>query len=313
MRPRTELSLLMLQNIRVPLLRSLTISEEASGDIAKESGLLADLLRRSTEYGIQIEKALDLPSGEEKNKSLRIALTALGAQTLSLQREKAGKTPGENEAKRILSALEPVLAYSEQYVPDEWAIARLQALSADFALLDGQQVQLQQIAAFLPVLQAVAGFSFGQPEARLIREVADRLSAYAAALRERLLGRELDADEAKIVDLVFVFILAALYADCHNTKTKTMTKPGERSAPGHANGDAKGMESIWSAFELRAAMLETLAETFLAVKKKEQEDQGKQEPRTEDSEKLWEKSDPLPQVAGEEEKGEKEEAARAAS
>lgn len=300
MRQRTEFGLLMLQQIGLPLLRSLASANDASQDAAKESSALADLLRRSGEYGTQIEKSLDLDPGEEKNKPLRIALTALGAQTLALYKEQNGKLPGDNEAKRIFSALEPVLTFADRFVPDEQSIVRLRGLSADFALLDGQQLQLQQIMAFLPVLQAVAAFSFGQPETKLVKEIGERLSAWASAFRERLFGAHLDPQEAKIIDLIFLRMLAALYADCHVAETERLTKAP--SAPG--GGD--GMKAVWAAYELRASMLETLAGTFLPRARQEQAPPPAPEI-------TWDHAHPLPPADSEEGVGEQGGAGHAAA
>ncbi len=297
MRQRTEFGLLMLQQIGLPLLRSLASAADATQDAAKESSALADLLRRSTEYGAHIEKSLDLNPGEEKNKPLRIALTALGAQTLALYREQNGKLPGDNEAKRIFSALEPVLTFADRFVPEEQSISRLRGLSADFALLDGQQLQLQQIMAFLPVLQAVAAFSFGQSETKLVKEIGERLSAWSSAFRERLFGAALDPAESKIVDLIFLKMLAALYADCHAAQTARLTKKEQVE-----NGE-NGMKAVWAAYELRASMLETLAGTFLPSARKEQ-------PVAEIS---WDKTDPLPPADPEENGSEQAGEAKTAS
>ncbi len=297
MRQRTEFGLLMLQQIGLPLLRSLASAADATQDAAKESSALADLLRRSTEYGTHIEKSLDLNPGEEKNKPLRIALTALGAQTLALYKEQNGKVPGDNEAKRIFSALEPVLTFADRFVPEEQSIARLRGLSADFALLDGQQLQLQQIMAFLPVLQAVAAFSFGQSETKLVKEIGERLSAWASAFRERLFGAALDPAESKIVDLIFLRMLAALYADCHVAQTERLMKKEQAE-----NGE-NGMKAVWAAYELRASMLETLAGTFLPSVRKEQAV----------AEISWDNTDPLPPAAPEENGSEHAGGAEAAS
>lgn len=283
MRQRTEFGLVMLQQIGLPLLRSLASATDATQDAAKESSALADLLRRSGEYGTHIEKSLDLNPGEEKNKPLRIALTALGAQTLALYKEQNGKLPGDNEAKRIFSALEPVLTFADRFVPEEEAITRLRGLSADFALLDGQQLQLQQIMAFLPVIQAVASFSFGQPETKLIKQIGERLSAWASAFRERLFGPHLDPDEAKLIDLIFLRMLAALYADCHVAETERLAK-----APAATNG-GDPIKPVWEAYELRASMLETLAGTFLPG--------ARREPAV--SQVSWDHSHPLPPAADE--------------
>lgn len=286
MRQRTEYALLMLQQIGLPLLGSLASAPDASAEIGKESAALADLLRRSGEYGAHIGKSLDLAEGEEKNKPIRIALTALGAQAVALYRSQADKTPGDNEAKRFFSALEPVLVFSDSFVPGDEAIARLRGLSADFALFDSQQIQIQQLLAFLPVLQAVAAFSFGKPESKLVKEIGERLTAWAAAFRERFLGAGLDKDEARIADLIFVRMLASLYADCHRAQTERLMKLDE-SARGSA-----GLEPVWAAFEMRAAMLETLAGTFLPPKKQDT-------PASAPAEVSWDVSHPLPPAADE--------------
>lgn len=259
MQQRTEFALLMLQQIGIPLLQSL--SGEQGADPAKEAAQLAALLGRSAEYGAQIEKTLDILPQDKKSRSLRIALTALGAQAVAIHGKQEGRPPSDNEAKRIAAAFEPVIALSDEFTPDEEAITRLRGLSADFALLDGQQLQLQQIMAFLPVLQAISAFSFGQTEAKLVKEVAQRLVSWSSAFRERILGSGLDADEEKIIDLVFVRMLAPLYADCHRAQTKRLMKLEEGARA------AVGTDTVWKDFESRASMLETLAGTFLPAPK----------------------------------------------
>ena len=265
MKQRTRLLLLILNQIGLPLIQAVSKPNTKNfGDdnIAGNANRLAELLSLSTEFGLDIAKTLDLNDDEKGNKAIRIALSSLSGQIIASQYGAIGKTPDNNDLKRITLAIESVLTYADKFTPDEESIERLQSLADDYALFDGNQINLLYIQSFIPVINAVNEFAFGQTESKLLQDISERLKERAKSLRAKLPGEDMEENESRLADLSILKMLIDIYADCHISETARILELDDKEI-GSVN-----IEPVWSKFDQRVQMLETLALGFVSTKPK---------------------------------------------
>ena len=74
---------------------------------------------------------------------------------------------------------------------------RLADLKATGVPVDANQTAVQYVEAFIPVVEAIAVFSFGQAEQKLIVDVTERLVKRAAEMREALMPSASGDDQKK--------------------------------------------------------------------------------------------------------------------
>ncbi len=221
----------------------------AAGDAQKA----AELLAKSVQVSIDIGQNMDLATHDDQGESVRVALAALAGSIVAEQYRHYERIPSEQDSKRLVSALQAVMTFSENFAPTEDNTQRLKTLEAQGEAVDSKQTDIQYIQAFIPAVNAIGAFSFGQPEQKLMQDVADRLTKKAMALRETIFGDSLSGDEQKYAELALLRSLGNLYSECHKAETEKMT----------ANPDSSSLDAVWSGFEVRASLLETLGAGFV--------------------------------------------------
>lgn len=222
---------------------------------------IASLLGKVVEVSIAMNDVLDLKPEDAQNDSLRVALAALAGPLVAGQYAQNFQIPKDNDLKRIQAALQAVMTFGDNFTPSPEHIERLRKVQNDqsggSAPIDGHQINIQYVHAFIPVVNAVGTFSFGQPEQKLIMDISDRLVKHSIEMRESLLP-ELDGDDQKLAELGLLRALTQIYAACHSTETQRLSAMKDQEAP-----DASSMGNVWKGFETRAAMLEALVRNIL--------------------------------------------------
>lgn len=251
---RADYLIQVLEQIGSPLMSSI-IATSDNGDAQSDAQTMASLLGKTVELGISMANMADLSSIE--NDSVRVALTGLASPLIAEMHAKNQHTPSDNDLKRVASALQAVLTFSENFTPDQDNTERLKALSASGSGADAHQITVQYMHAFLPAVNAVAAFPFGQPEQKLIMDVSSRLTAKASAMREALLG-DVSDQQREAVDLAILKSLVDVYAKCHEAETKKLSAAGDEG-----QDSAAALQNVWKSFDIRAAMLEALAASLI--------------------------------------------------
>ncbi len=266
MDPRSIYLTQMLEKIGAPLLSAITIAHagKEGNDAAADATAMASLLAKTVQLSIDLANASELSKSDVQNDSLRVALAALAAPMVAEIYKKDAVAPSDQDLKKTTSALQAVMSFSENFAPDPENIQRLQNLRGEEVVIDAHQMNVQYIHAFIPVVNAVAGFSFGQQEQKLIMDIASKLVAKAANM-SRSLFKGLNDEQKKFGELASLRSLAELYASVHESETKrleTMSEE-ERTAQPQALGGGLALDHVWSAFDLRLAMLEAIAQNAL--------------------------------------------------
>ena len=256
---RTDFILQIIESIGLPLVEAVEGASKQN-DAAQAAETIGALLSGSTAFGAEIGKALDFKGDDLVKSSVRANLAAVAAKIIATQYKKHNKVPGDAEHKRVITALESVLTFSDNFTPDVDSIARMKSLSENYELFDTQQINISYVLALVPAVNAVGGFSFGQSESKLLQEITDKLGQRAQSIRKTLFGEELEFNEAKLLELSLLRMLVRLYSDCHKEETDRIMKLDEA-----ARSSIK-IDSVWAEFEKRAQMLETLATSFIPAK-----------------------------------------------
>ncbi|MBU0799604.1 MAG: hypothetical protein KKA05_01240, partial [Alphaproteobacteria bacterium] len=218
---------------------------------------IAALLGRAVQTSIALNENLKL---KDSGDAERVALAALGARLVAAQYvASGGKIPGDADVARIGTAVDAVLSFADNFMPGAEGRARLEMLDAGSgAALDETQLAVQYVAALLPVVNAVAAFSFGRVEKKLVQDIADRLSGDAEDLLRDIVGDGADAATARRAELQCLRMLAEIYAACHRAETAHLgtLAPADREKIA-ANGQIP-MEPVWESYALRLSMLSVL-------------------------------------------------------
>ncbi|MCC7305825.1 MAG: hypothetical protein IT558_06150 [Alphaproteobacteria bacterium] len=258
MHHRAEYLLQVLEKIGSPLLASVTqANARSNAPLHQEAQKIAELLAKSVHAGIEIGRIMDLGPTGEITDPLRLALTGLASELIAGSFSHSGKSPGEADIKKMVSALQAVLTFSDNFMADSETAGRLKDISAQGQITDPPQMHVQYIHAFIPAVNAIAAFPFGQAEQKLVMDISSRLVQEAANLRQSALG-DLGAAN-KRAELAILSALAKLYAACHESETARIMNltDEERSR------QALSIDPVWENFALRASMLETLAKGIL--------------------------------------------------
>lgn len=263
MNHRAEYLLQVLEKIGSPLLASV-IDVQARGrdssgpSLQNEAQRIAELIARTVQASIDLSHCLDLGPTGTMTDSIRVALTALAGPMVAGAFKSSGKAPGENDIKRLVAAMQAVLTFAENFSADDENTGRLRDVGALGQPADAVQAQVQYFHAFIPVIHAVSGFSFGQPERKFILDVAARLTAKATQLRAELFG-DRGPDNLRI-ERAILQGLARIYTAGHEAETVRILGLGEDERAQMSGGMAAALEGLWNNFELRVAMLAALGQ-----------------------------------------------------
>ncbi len=252
---RATYLLQMLETIGSPLMSAITSAQNSAqpASTQSEAQSMAALLGKTVEASIELGQIMEINPAEAQDDTLRVALAGLAGPLVAGQYARRAQVPESADLKKITGALQAVLTFSDNFTPTTETIERLKNLEASGQIVDSYQTQIQYMQAFIPVIEAIAAFPFGQAEAKLIMDVSTRLVKKSVELRETLLPSISDETVQKRAELGLLNALAALYSACHVGETNKVLNMDEEARAGGLS-----MEPVWSAFETRAAMLEAI-------------------------------------------------------
>lgn len=261
MNQRAAYLLQILEKIGSPLMAAITEAAPGSGDAgSQDAQIMASLLAKTVQASIDLGHVMEVNPAEAMDDSLRVALAALAGPIVAGQYRKRGQIPEGAALRRVTGALQAVLTFSENFAPGPEIVQRLKELEARGQGVDPAQTQVQYVQAFVPVVEAIAEFPFGQAEQKLLMEVSGRLVKKSVELRETLLPGISDEQDQKRAELGVLRALAEVYSASHRAETAKVMAMGEA-----ARSADLSMNSVWRNFDMRAAMLEALAGALVPV------------------------------------------------
>jgi len=119
------------------------------------------------------------------------------------------------------------------------------------------------VAAMGPVIAAVARHSFARPETELLGEVVERLRKSVLAAGDKLMAG--DSPQDRRVGLAAIMALSGeLYAECHYFEMDRLLdlSAEERKSYAERGGESRSIAAIWSAFDMRMAMVSAVAKAM---------------------------------------------------
>lgn len=263
MNHRADYLLQVLEKIGAPLMASVIEAQarapgrEPAQQLHNEAQKIAELLAKTVQASIEMGNSLDLGPMGDLTDSIRIALTGLASPLVAGSFRLHGKAPGDPEMKRMIAALQAVLTFAENFEANTENADRLRNIQADGGKADAAQEAVQYINAYLPVVNAIAAFSFGQNEQKLIMEAASRISVAAKMLQQKLFAN-LGAEDKRF-ELGVLSALGNIYAACHRAETaRVQAMNDDQRVQMQADGTSSS-DIVWKNFEIRAAMIEQLA------------------------------------------------------
>lgn len=261
MSQRSAFQIQILEKLGAPLVSAVSEVSARNGgdDESREAARVAELLAKAVQVSISLAGAMDLKESGEQADAIRLALAALAGPLLAGFYRETGKVPGDNDIKRMIKALEAALSFSDNFAPAADNAARLENIEPGMLLADESQTSIRAVNALVPVVGAIAAFSFGRPETKLVQEVTDRLVGRATSLREIFMPGAPE-QAAKRAELGLLTALAAIYVECHKQETARLMGMDEqaRTSAAEAAGGMLPMDPVWAAFDLRAGMIELI-------------------------------------------------------
>lgn len=253
MTDRTDYFLQVLETIGTPLMVSILtqVPEASAEDTAKH---MAELLAKGVQTGIDLGPLIDIDKLGDKTDSARVALAGLASQIISATYTRGGKAPAEADMNRVKAGLQAVISFSDNFAAGEENVMRLAAMDSTGQGVDTPQSHVQYLSSFIPVVQVVSRFSFGQSEATLITEIATKITTKAQGIAAEMLG----ASDDKSLERGILQCLTRLYAACHEAETARL------SGAGRSDDAPKGsMDDVWKTFDLQVQILEALVQTIV--------------------------------------------------
>ena len=265
MNQRNAYLIQILEKIGSPLLRAVmgkgAEAEGASDEASKIAGLLSRTVQLSIDLGRMVE--IDKSSPDEI-ESLRVAMAGLAGPIIASQYTQNAKVPSENDVRKLTGALEAVMTFSDNFTPSDDHVIRLENMKANGMPGDAYQINIQYIQAFVPIADVVASFPFGQPEKKLMQDVADKVNTKAKQISKDVFGADLSGNQQKLCELALVKSLADLYAGCHKAEMNKLMAVQEPDASAQQNA----LQSVWENFDTKAEILGMMAQNIVPTAQK---------------------------------------------
>lgn len=279
---RAEHLIQIFEQIGVPLVEA-SVKVVPGDDPKKHAQIVAELLTHSVKLGIDVSSMTDF--GNTDGDSVRIALSAIAAKFVSALYRHHKKAPEPADFEKIKTALQAVLSFSENFTVSSDNPERLKALQAKGAGLDAHQMAIQYLHGFMPVVNAVGEFSFGQQQQKLVMDISIRLTAEAKNLRKKLLPNASEEDEVR-ADLALLNALISVFVACYEAEVEKVSQSGQAPA-----GNA--LDFIWSAYEIRVGIVEALGHSLIGgAGDKASSSSGSQAPTVQESTVVVEQTSP---------------------
>jgi hypothetical protein len=246
------LTLDIIEHIGLPLINA---TARANTPRADEVQHVRDLLDRTVQCAHELEKIMDTPASHAKIASQKLTLAAISSRLIAAQYEAEGQIPTDRDVRRIVSIIENTITNSN--------------ICADFDEQNNPQNPevgngINLISDFLPAINAIAEFSYGQSDVKLIQSVSETLSIHTERLCDSLIGHIENNEDRAHAKSVIIKTLIALYGETHSAETRRIMKMDEKIRM--EQGSQITIDVVWRAFEKKYTMLAALVEGLIPQK-----------------------------------------------
>ncbi len=247
----------IMHDVGLPLIRAI-IKYGPNHDEEAIAAEMTKMLAQTVQSNDYIKDALDINELATHNSELHLILTSLSSKIIAAHYERTKTPPTDQDLKRFMGAINALLAFSEDYAPIISLTEAYPENKKKSSVSPRHTTDLTYISVFLPLINAVARFSFGLNESRMIQNVSERLNARTTQIRSNLLGDTLNDTDRKSAELSILETLVELYASCHMQEIDRITALS--SAAPDTQDSTQQIENIWALFEHRVSLLFGLAQ-----------------------------------------------------
>ena len=257
----------ILEKIGAPLLAAAggVTPSSANENTKSEASVVAELLARSVQAGVELAGVMDIREAGAEGEAIRLALSGLSSPLIAGHYRNTGKVPGEQDVKRMVTALSAALTFADNFSPAAGNTTRLATLEAGMPPADDTQAMIQCLQALTPIVLVIATYPFGRPEKKIVQDVTERLVQKAGLMAVHLLPGAAPAD-LKLAELTLLRAMAPLYCEAHKAETRRLMALDDnaRNLAAQANGGVLPLDPVWQDFDRQIAMLGVLGQTLLA-------------------------------------------------
>jgi len=195
-------------------------------------------------------------SEDQLDAWVRWALSGAAAQVVGAAFKTSGRPMTEAEADHIAAIAIDLQSKFKSQIP-----AGQETMPNTVATFRAKMME-----AMVPVVGAVAQYSFGRAEHALLAEVAEKLVKTADQVTRALAPTGASPEEWRLLCWHILKATGQIYTEAHFAESDRLLymTPDERAAYFAQHGAIIPMQQVWQAFNQRMAMLATLA-TYLEV------------------------------------------------
>ena len=195
-------------------------------------------------------------SEESLDAWVRWALIGAASQVVATSYQATGTVLTEDDAKNLATLATDMQSRLKAQIP-----AAAESVPNTLAVFRARMME-----SLVPVIGAVARFSFGQAEHGLVAEVAERLVRSADQVTRSIAPANSTPEEWRILCWGVMKAAGQIYADSHYAESDRLLymDPDARATYYAQHGNVPPMTQVWQSFNQRMAMLATLA-TYLDV------------------------------------------------
>jgi hypothetical protein len=264
---RMQSVLTTFRQIGLPLLQAIGEAQSREEN-PQPQPLKTEMLGILVDCTVMLSQKLSAQLGANEDQVdawVRWALVGAASQVVGATFKTAGRALSPDEADRIVtiatelqSKFKALIPPGQETIPNTVATFRAKMLEA-----------------LVPVVGAVAQYSFGRAEHALLAEVSERLAKTADQVTRALAPTGATPEEWRLLCWNVLKASGQIYTESHFAEADRLLymDPDERAAYFAQHGQIVPMTQVWQAFNQRMAMLATLA-TYLEVPESARLDQG---------------------------------------
>jgi hypothetical protein len=258
--------LTVFRQLGLPLLQA---ASEAQGKEGSETKLLnIETLGELAGSTVMLSQKLAAEAGASEDAVdawVRWALAGAAAQVVGSAYKTSGHPMTEEEADQIANIAIELQGKFKAQIP-----AGQENIPNTIATFRAKMLE-----AMVPVVGAVAQYSFGRAEHALLAEVAERLVKTSDQVTRALAPTGASPEEWRLLCWNVLKAAGQVYTESHFAEADRLLymDPAERAAYFAEHDQIVPMQQVWQAFNQRMAMLATLA-TYLDVPESARLDAG---------------------------------------
>lgn len=256
--------LITFRQVGLPLLQALSETPDTTADEAHgvDGAKFSKLVESTVSLSRELATALGAQE-EDCDAWIRWALAGSASQVVAANFQATGQAMSADDAKTLAQVVADLQTRFKTQIPS--GSETIPNTVATF--------RAKMMEAMVPVIGAVARYSFGRAEHTLLAEVAEKLVRTADQITRALAPAGSSAEEWRLLCWSVLRASGQIYADSHYAEADRLLymSPEERTAYYAQNSNTPPMTQVWQAFNQRMAMLATLA-TYLEVPPSAQRD-----------------------------------------